>query len=529
MTPMGTKRVVAVDLSIGLAIAWLVGVARRPAQFWFTEDGFWEMQATGLSISVGVVAGIVVVGAVRRGASGATAVAIGAVGVTGVVAGGRLLDLGRIAESIAAAAWLGGGAAVLAAIAVSGTVRDEPPGLVARACIAAVAATGIAAGALGVGPHLDHVEPAPVLARVVVAAQVVALGVAFVAVVGVRHRSGRWRRNPMLLTAVVWLGVALAERVLHVLPLTSYWSLEREAYRQGAVVVAMFAPVLTTVAVVVALGWLLAIRPHAERLPSGVLVVPDRDPVAALRDDLAAWTGDPTIELVFSDGSGSWLGRVEGAVERVASYDRAATTVTRSGRPVALLDHDISLADAPAALRTAAELAGVAFDANQLMALSEARVVEARHLGERLLVADATTREQLLAELEAGPIAVLERCIDAVDFGAPLDEVAESLREVTAGVRTLSHGLHPPDLVDHGLAAVLVGHPGTPSRRLPAAVEITAYLLAAEDPLSTLEDDGTILWVHRTTPITDRALIDRIEILGGSVQGTSTSIPVGDH
>jgi hypothetical protein len=520
------KYLLAAEAAITAAVLWLVTIAHQPGQFAFLDLGVYLMQATGLAIAVGAVAGMVAVGVLRRGVAPEVMAGLGALGATVVVAGGRLLDVTDAAEAVAAAAWLGGAGVVLSLLAVSSTVRADPAGVPTWIVVGAATAAGIAAGVVGVGPHLDGVAHDRPAADSLLVAHLALLVVAYVAIVDLRRPARQLMGDPVFLASLLWLGCATAERVVHLLPFESYWELQRGGYQTWAVVVAMFAPLLATGGVVVALGWTLGVRPHAQRLASGLLVVPDRDPVAALRDDLADWTGDPTIRLAFSDGSGRWL--EDWAVGDVANhrYDRAATTVTRQDRPIALIEHDISLTHAPEALRTAAELAGVAFDATQLMALSEARVVEARGVGERLLVADATTREELLAELECGAIARLEGCAAAIDFGASLHEVAESLREVTTEVRAVSHGLYPPELIDHGLSAVLPGHPGAPARRLPPAVEITVFLLASEDPHSTMNDDGAIVWVHRKNPVTDNSLIDRIEVLGGSIIGTSVCLPV---
>ena len=55
-------------------------------------------------------------------------------------------------------------------------------------------------------------------------------------------------------------------------------------------------------------------------------------------------------------------------------------------------------------------LAGLAFDANQLLAVSEGRLVEARRLGERLLGADTAMRAEVEELLDNGPIERL-RCV----------------------------------------------------------------------------------------------------------------------
>ncbi len=161
-----------------------------------------------------------------------------------------------------------------------------------------------------------------------------------------------------------------------------------------------------------------------------------------------------------------------------------------------MLDHDIALSMAPDTLHTAAALAGLAFDANRLLAVSEGRLAEARRLGERLLGADIAMRAEMEELLDEGPIARLRTLRIDLYFGAPIDSVVESIRQATAEVRELSHGLYPPELIEGGLGAVVGDRRGAPRRRLPAAVEVTAFRLVTDDPDRLVRGPGTMLRVH---------------------------------
>ena len=68
---------------------------------------------------------------------------------------------------------------------------------------------------------------------------------------------------------------------------------------------------------------------------------------------------------------------------------------------------------------------------------------------------------------------------------------------------------------------------GTPSRRLPAAVEVTAYLLARDDPAASFVDRGTMLVVQLSAPPTDGDVIDRVSALGGTCAGVTVELPTG--
>jgi PAS domain S-box-containing protein len=74
--------------------------------------------------------------------------------------------------------------------------------------------------------------------------------------------------------------------------------------------------------------------------------------------------------------------------------------------------------------------------------------------------------------------------------GALLDEAVEDLATATAELRELARGIHPAVLTEGGLEPALMGLSGrvavpvtlerVPQERLPAAVEATAYFIAAE-------------------------------------------------
>ena len=288
----------------------------------------------------------------------------------------------------------------------------------------------------------------------------------------------------------IWFVAVVIERLVHLLPLESYRDLYFGTYADWSLVAAVHLPLVAAAAVIGSIGWSIAVRPQVERLPSGTFVLPDSDPVTMLRNDLADWVGDPTLQLAFADGEGRWIAPSGEVHLDDLRYDRAITVVTRDGRPIGVLDHDIALSAAPDALHTAAALAGLAFDANRLLAVSEGRLVEARRLGERLLGADTAMRAEVETLLDDGPVERLRSCADNLVFGAPISSVVESIQQATAEVRQLSHGLYPPELIEGGLGAVVGDRRGAPHRRLPPAVEVTAFRLVTGDPDGWFEDLG---------------------------------------
>jgi hypothetical protein len=153
-------------------------------------------------------------------------------------------------------------------------------------------------------------------------------------------------------------------------------------------------------------------------------------------------------------------------------------------------------------------------------------LVEARRLGERLLGADTAMRAEVEGLLDDGPIARLRSAASDLLYGAPISSVVDPIRQATAEVRELSHGLYPPELIEGGLAAVAGDRRGAPRRRLPAAVEVTAFRLAAADPTAWFEDFGTVLRVHVRQSTVDRATRDRIDVLGGILASDHVDLPI---
>ena len=525
-------------LTLAVSI-WLGWLSRRTVELSLFRASFDLTRVSGLAIAIGGLTAAVVWAASLRRIRWTSLVSLGLAGVLTVLGAGRRPELPTALVIVTNAAWLASAATVAWAIVASPRFANVPR-RPATALLALVGGTGITAAAWGGGSGLGAtfgVLPStdiPVGSRAMLAVHVVVLIIAIAWIVQLwwRGRDPSIRlatalRDPVVICGTGWFVAVVIERVVHLMPLAWYRDLFLNTYSDWALVIAVHLPLVAVGAVIGSIGWQIAVKPQVERLPSGVFVLPDSDPIAMLRDDLADWVGDPTLQLAFADGTGRWIAASGEVHLDSLRYDQVATVVTREGRPIGVLLHDIALTAAPDVLHTAAALAGLAFDANRLLALSEGRLVEARRLGERLLGADAAMRAEMKELLDDGPIDRLRSCAQALLFGAPISSVVEPIRQATAEVRKLSHGLYPPELIEGGLGAVVGDRRGAPRRRLPPAVEVTAFRLVADDPTGWFEDLGTLLRVHVRRHTIGPAMLDRIDVLGGTLATHHVDLPLG--
>ncbi len=374
----------------------------------------------------------------------------------------------------------------------------------------------------------------PAGARALLAVHLVLL---IVAVAWIIHRWWRSRdtaislatalRDPLVVCGAMWFAAVVIERAVHLLPFDAFHDPYLLTYESWSFVIALALPLIAAGAVIGSIGWSIAVKPQVERLPSGTFVLPDSDPIAMLRDDLADWVGDPTLQLAFADGTGRWIAPSGEVHLDDLRYDRAdhvrhpRGATDRRARPRhRAIDGPrrvgILLPPWPAWPSTR----------TSLLAVSEGRLAEARRLGERLLGADTAMRVEMEQLLDDGPIARLQACADNLAYGAPISSVVEPIRQATAEVRQLSHGLYPPELIEGGLGAVVGDRRGAPRRRLPSAVEVTAFRLVTDDPTGWFEDHDTVLRVHVQYRTIRRTVLDRIDVLGGTVTDDFVDLPL---
>jgi len=199
--------------------------------------------------------------------------------------------------------------------------------------------------------------------------------------------------------------------------------------------------------------------------------------------------------VVFSD-DGAWVD--EGGHPACLPDDHSRVTVVRrTGLPIAAIVHDPDVT--VESVELAAHLVGAHLDAQRAAALAHARTEAVRKAAGRLVRAGDQAAIEVSGRLTNGPIAELDAFTArlATDGGA-VHQAPTVLRAVTAAVRQISHGVYPRR-IDEGLSAVL-RVPGTPVRRLPAAVEMTVYLLARDGQV-VISDEGGHIDVARAADV----------------------------
>lgn len=437
----------------------------------------------------------------------------------------RHLDLGRFGLVVAGACWL---AAPVAGLAVAAAIEAPRPAtvatgprrarwLLAGAAVAALAAA-LVGGSVGPGSWTDTTVGAtiPPLARGLAVSQAAMLAVAIVVTLGRRRaiptpgRSLEWISRS-------WAVVTVAAVAGHLLP--GRWLFAPDGYRPWAETLALKMPLVATLALLVAVAYDRTLRPWLLPAPDRVML--DLDRLPSLDAGLPRWTADPTVQLSFPAPGGGWTdsrGRAVG--DGVASgAGRFAVVLSRGGAPVARIEHDGELAAQPGLVDYDIGLVSAVLSAERDADLAASRLTGARRASAGLLRADDDARRELQGRLVAGPVATLEELaagLTASPVEPDLAVVADRIRQVAADVRQLSHGLYPPELATGGLAAALPLAPGAPARRLPPAVEVTAYLIATGAPEAVLDDQGS--WLDISVPGCAGLPVERIEALGGRVR-----------
>jgi signal transduction histidine kinase len=250
------------------------------------------------------------------------------------------------------------------------------------------------------------------------------------------------------------------------------------------------------------LAGLLRTRLHRSDVAGLVVELSSMPAPAQARDAIARTLGDPSLELAF------WLPEDEryvdldgGSLELPNSPERAITLVEHDGNRIAVLVHDPSLLDDPELIQAVGAAAGLALENVRLQAELRAQLAEVRASRTRIVEAGDAERRRLERDLHDGAqqrllgirLALQLARGRLADGGATVDELlAEADAEVVDALeelRTLARGIHPPILTDEGLGpalAALARRAPVPvelevcRERLPAAVEATAYFVAAE-------------------------------------------------
>ena len=341
----------AVSCAVLAASIWVGWLSRRPIEFNPYETSSDLMRVTGLAIAIGILTAAVLWIAPRRGVAWTSWIWIGAAGVLTVIGAGRRPALPTWVVVVAAAAWLAGAAAIGAAIVATPRFASVPR-RPAAVLLALVGVSGVAAavwgGASGLGATMGNGDrqlllcrrpDVPAGARALLAVHLVLLIIAVTWIVSRWWRSrdtaislAAALRVPLVICGAMWFVAVVVERAVHLMPLDSFHDPYLDTYRPWSFVIALAVPLIAAGAVIGSIGWSIAVKPHVERLPSGTFVLPDSDPIAMLRNDLADWVGDPTLQLAFADGTGRWIAPSGEVHLDDLPYDRAITFVTRDGK-----------------------------------------------------------------------------------------------------------------------------------------------------------------------------------------------------
>ncbi len=267
-------------------------------------------------------------------------------------------------------------------------------------------------------------------------------------------------------------------------------------------VVGVILPAITVALVAGTIVWAEVLRPRLDPARDGRIVLSGEPlPVAeTLRRRLARVVGDPSLRLAILGPEGRWLAPNGKPVTLRDDQERATTTLTRDGQVIAAVEYDHALRATPDLVVVATTMAGLAIDNVRLAALDVAQLEEMRNSGAALLDAADRARHRLAATIADGPAAKLEELAVRAANGADGVELQRALRDIAVEVRTISHGLYPPELEKSGLPAALDQAAEVPTRRYPPAVELTAYLVAVGHAGARLVHDDGRLVITMTAP-----------------------------
>jgi signal transduction histidine kinase len=284
----------------------------------------------------------------------------------------------------------------------------------------------------------------------------------------------------------------------------------------------------------------------------------------SLEPVLARTTGDPTLEVAywlpdslrFVNGSG----RAVPAPTR--DRDRAVVQIVREGNLLAVISHDPALIDPKGLVQAIGPAARVAIDNERLQAELLAQLAELRSSQVRIVQTGDAERRRLERNLHD---AAQQRVL-ALSYGVGLALTAarksarrdvpellqRAMRTVQSAVdelRQLAHGIYPAVLTESGLRPALLSladlssvrvEIGTvESARLPAIVERTAYLAAADiihqagsagvDELTIAAvraGDDLVVEIRPADVTPTSSLSDRLGALGGKTLQTEEALRV---
>lgn len=259
-------------------------------------------------------------------------------------------------------------------------------------------------------------------------------------------------------------------------------------------------------ALALGVSWGLLRRMRARESVARLVVELAESPRAGgVRNTLAEALADPSAELAYArTGSDDYVD-ADGTRVEIDGYrpGRAATSLLRAGRPLAVLAHDARLLNDPGFVEDVIAAARLAVENEQLQAevraqlkdlnASRARIIETGDAERRRLERDLHDgAQQRLVGLSLALRLLRSQLGEDTDPSVQgrIDEADAELRQALADLRELAHGIHPAVLTDDGLAAAVesLAERSTirielgelPEERLPSAVESAAYYTIAE-------------------------------------------------
>jgi signal transduction histidine kinase len=320
---------------------------------------------------------------------------------------------------------------------------------------------------------------------------------------------GRRSIEPVLLGGLIFVGASVVQALVEI------------AAPPGQLLeIVRFAHTLSFSAISAGfMAGLLRVRMARSAIADLVVELAETPTPAELRRALASALDDPSLEVaLWSDEQATYedergapmpdLGAVAGR--------RAVTVLERDGSPLAAILHDPALLDDPGLVASVATAVRLTVENDRLAREVEAQLAEVRASRTRMVEATDAERRRLERDIHDGAQqrlvalslalgraqAQLEASPDPDDarLAASLAAAADEARTALNELRELARGIHPAILTQAGLEAAvgsLVQRSAVPARlegsvgrRLPAAVEATAYFVVSESLANAAKHAG---------------------------------------
>ena len=244
------------------------------------------------------------------------------------------------------------------------------------------------------------------------------------------------------------------------------------------------------------------LRARLARLTVAGLVVDLEDtPPQGIRDALARALDDPSLRVAFWLPERSEFVDADGRPTTLPKdgEDRAVTQLEHDGHTLAALVHDPSLREEPKLVQAAGAAARMALENARLHAEVQAQLAKVKDSRARIVAAGDEQRRRIERDLHDGAQSRLvalalelkraQRGVADPELERLLASTAEELQGAVQELRELAQGLHPPLLVQSGLAVALSALADrTPvpvtvdadGERFAPEIEATAYFVVAE-------------------------------------------------